>query len=357
MSAGRFGVGRYWAVLALALAAMVAPPSTARAAAPTWRVRPFTAVSHAFADSIAPLSATNVWLVGHRFNSISQEFAIAAHRTRSGWRMTSLPGTTSGSGTSCCSILTSVSAIGKHDVWAVGAEFETSAVHALIEHWNGLQWTKVAAPHDPNPGDGLHSVSAVSANDVWAVGSDDGGSLVEHWDGTRWSVVPAVATASGLESVVAVSAHDVWVGGGEGFLEHWNGSSWADDSQAVFARFPFSRLVRVPGTDHLWLVASNFNGGVTSFYNGSTWTMRPLAPGKYSYAISGLAVSRTTAWLIAPIDRNRARTLVERWNGSAWQHAKVRLHYGQWFTIAHVPGSTQFYGFGKDPTSRIARYH
>ena len=52
----------------------------------------------------------------------------------------------------------------------------------------------------------LTSVSATGPNDVWAVGSTGSGNLIEHFDGNGWSVRPSPQPGSGssLESVSAL---------------------------------------------------------------------------------------------------------------------------------------------------------
>jgi hypothetical protein len=113
----------------------------------------------------------------------------------------------------------SIAAISPADVWAlaeVGKNFP-----AVIEHWNGTQWSIVSLPVSGT----LHSLSAVSANDVWAVGNN---GLILNWNGTQWSQVanPAFQGAA-LEGVDALSASDVWAINTLGTVtEQWNGTQW-----------------------------------------------------------------------------------------------------------------------------------
>ncbi|HEX9616889.1 MAG TPA: hypothetical protein VGA03_05695, partial [Anaerolineales bacterium] len=63
-----------------------------------------------------------------------------------------------------------VAAIAANDVWAVGDNGQT-------QHWNGANWSRVAAPY-PGLGGRFNGVAAASASDVWAVGS--------YTDGNQW---------------------------------------------------------------------------------------------------------------------------------------------------------------------------
>jgi hypothetical protein len=113
----------------------------------------------------------------------------------------------------------SIAAISPADVWALAAVGKGNP--AVIEHWNGSQWSIVSLPVSGT----LHGLSAVSANDVWAVGND---GLILNWNGTQWSQVanPAGQGAS-LEGLDALSANDVWAINLNGSVtEQWNGTQW-----------------------------------------------------------------------------------------------------------------------------------
>ena len=59
----------------------------------------------------------------------------------------------------------------------------------------------------------LESVTATSARDAWAVGSTgSGAALIVHWNGTRWRRVASPVPTATLSGVAAVL--------------HWNGIAW-----------------------------------------------------------------------------------------------------------------------------------
>src|SRR5205823_5698851 len=109
-----------------------------------------------------------------------------------------------------------------------------------------------------------------------------------HWDGMRWQTVrsPNPGNAGNyLLGVAALSADDVWaVGyfvnspiGSRTLVEHWDGSKWS--------------VVAGPN------------------------------PGRNSNSLSAIAASSATdVWAVGTYTSLDGvnRTLVERWNGSAW---------------------------------------
>ena len=113
----------------------------------------------------------------------------------------------------------SIAAIPPADVWALAEVGKGNP--AVIEHWNGTQWSIVSLPVSGT----LHGLSAVSANDVWAVGN---GGLILNWNGTQWSQVANPAgQGAALEGVDALGANDVWAINLLGTVtEQWNGTQW-----------------------------------------------------------------------------------------------------------------------------------
>lgn len=144
---------------------------------------------------------------------------------------------------------TAIAAVSPDDAWAAGASystkavFGTTAVGALIAHWDGTTWNTVPNPAANRPGAVLHALGVVSPSDIWAVGQQGNpnqitysGSrpLIEHWDGSAWSVIPAPAAGkpSFLYAVSGDSATDAWAVGYQTkttlgpLIEHWDGKTW-----------------------------------------------------------------------------------------------------------------------------------
>jgi len=175
-------------------------------------------------------SPTHVWAVGYSGDDRAKTLVLRWNGTR--WRRVASPnpaGTAAGN----LNVLDGVTAISRHNVWAVGydASVTSGPRKTLIEHWNGKRWRRVASPNpgDPNGtlgtslGSSLGGVAASSASDVWAVGEYGTASgvltLTARWNGAAWkqvaspSPVLAGVTNDYLNAVAATSAVNVWAVG------------------------------------------------------------------------------------------------------------------------------------------------
>ena len=114
-----------------------------------------------------------------------------------------------------------VVALSSTDAWAVG-EYTASdlTIRTLVVHWDGTAWQLVASP---DTWGALSSVAAVGAHDVRAVGhmaiggGDNLHALIEQWNGSTWMVVttpePGGATYSSLSSIASDGAGGYWAVG------------------------------------------------------------------------------------------------------------------------------------------------
>jgi hypothetical protein len=168
-----------------------------------------------------------VWVTGYNEDPATGDTtAVLYHWTGSHWVQVTLPAAASAPG----SKLEGVTTASNGQAWAVGIyPVGSSGSHtALLLHWDGTTWTQSAAPEIPNgSNDELSGVSASSAGDVWAAGSyaPTGANgthvLVEHWDGAQWSFVaapqpndePNATPQSVFTSITAPSDGSVWAGG------------------------------------------------------------------------------------------------------------------------------------------------
>jgi hypothetical protein len=178
---------------------------------------------------LAAISAANIWAVGE---------AGVLHWNGTTWKhvRTPVPG----------GVLLAVDASSPTHVWAVGYSGGTPA-KTLVLRWNGARWKHVPSP---NPGTSLSildSVTAISRDNVWAAGYDASvvngprRTLIEHWNGARWKHVPSPSpgnsdtgsSGSVLTGVAASSASSVWAVGGYSdgtgtltLIARWNGTAW-----------------------------------------------------------------------------------------------------------------------------------
>src|SRR5205823_6918711 len=124
----------------------------------------------------------DVWAVGFDGNG-----TLTEHWNGTKWQVVLTPKV----GTK--DVLAGVTAISPGDIWAVGYSYiheNGSDRQTLALHWDGNSWQIVPTPNVAVTANELRGVAAVSTADVWAVGmSDDSNpeALIEHWDGVEWT--------------------------------------------------------------------------------------------------------------------------------------------------------------------------
>jgi hypothetical protein len=153
---------------------------------------------------VTAIASNDVWAVGEQ---------SILHWNGTSWSTVSFPPPPGDS----YQILKGISAVSANDIWAVGysqwSYFYGYRYAPLTYHWDGARWGLV-----PNAGgidEYLFSVTAIAANDAWAVG-DNG--QTQHWNGANWSRVAAPYPGLGgrFNSVAAASTSDVWAVGYSG---------------------------------------------------------------------------------------------------------------------------------------------
>jgi hypothetical protein len=158
---------------------------------------------------VSELPSGHTWAVGYYTDANWTDQALIEYYNGSTWSVVPSP-----SPAAQQNILTSVAAISDNDVWATGEERDSAGTwHTLAEHWNGSTWSTVASV-DPGAGSNeFYAVHAVSSNSVYAVGDESGSSfpdqaLIEHWDGKNWSVLPSPADSNESLEAFGVTGSD-----------------------------------------------------------------------------------------------------------------------------------------------------
>lgn len=262
-------------------------------------------------NTVTALSKTDVWAVG-----VVDNQGLALHFDGTSWSVVSTPTDTKE--------LWGVDAVSSQDVWAVGWGGGNGA---LAIHWDGTVWSEVPTS-DPGPYGGLlYDVAALAPDDVWAVGQANGPSegesstLTEHWNGTAWSIVPSPSPFSGSHflRMSADSPSDVWaVGLAE--VDRWDGSAWnlvasVPDS---WKRFFLDIAAFAPGD--VWVTGYSLypqTQPAFTHWNGTAWeiTKGPSIPEwGQMFGIGGPSTDRLWA-----VGKQSAGTLMERWNGTSWR--------------------------------------
>jgi len=262
----------------------------------TWSAMPSPDVLGTL-SAVSCISSSDCVAVGGTSSSELQTLVELWNGTA--WSVVSSPNPTA----SPESELDGVSCISSTDCVAVGLSLTGSDVpNTLVESWNGVGWTIIPSPHPGNGGANvLSSVSCTSSTNCVAVGiySDQGiaasptlvGSqaLVESWNGSEWSVVPSPSPSIGnggvLASVSCSSSTDCTAVGHYDtpsdvlltLVESWNGTEWTVvPSPSPGTVQSFLQGVSCTGSTDCVAVGATANGPlvtttlVTS-WNGSTW--------------------------------------------------------------------------------------
>ena len=201
-------------------------------------------------NAVAARSRDDAWAVGARSLGAGGKTLIE-HWNGGSWSVVPSPNPTVPHARRPYAVLRAVAALSPTNTWAVGYSggVRSAVTKTLIEHWDGRRWMVVPSPNVASAGgvtnDLLFSVSGSRPNDVWAVGSwgtEPGGyggkgdhALVLHWNGRRWSRVasPAIGRRS-LLSGIAARAGRAWAVGDRGLqprqrtlIERFDGTRWS----------------------------------------------------------------------------------------------------------------------------------
>ena len=245
---------------------------------------------------------------------------------------------------------------------AVGKFLAPSGVeHTLVETRIDGEWSVTPSPN-PDVSQGLNAVSCASATYCVAVGTSTDGerqrALVEEWNGTDWSVVPTprpphtplmilngVSCVTATNCVAAGSAASVDLGT-QPLIERWNGTKWSIATVPYPDGIGNNRLFGVSCATGNRCVAvgssAALNGPLIEMWDGTSWSIaeRPN-PGTGGNALSGVScpgVTRCVATGSFNSDKRkeRPRNLVEKWNGTAWTVVPSVSHLGQPDSLAGV---------------------
>jgi hypothetical protein len=279
--------------------------------------------SHQYLSSIWGASSTQIWAVGNVDSKV-----LVKYWSGSSWSDVSAPSL----GTA--SALLGVGGTAANDVWGVGAYNDGTSVKTLVEHWDGSSW-QVVPSVDPVSGaqvNQLSSVFAVTKKDVWAVGVARQyinsayvySVILEHFDGSAWASVasPATGRSSFLDSIHGRSASDIWTVGQYldnywPLLMHSDGASWKTASIAA-QPFILSGVYEISATD-AWVVGGS-SQTVTYHSNGTTWTPvaspNPSTTSAFFNAVAGS--SSNDVWAAGGYDYSN-HTLIAHWDGNQWK--------------------------------------
>jgi hypothetical protein len=257
-------------------------------------------------------SAAVCTAVGNYWTESSKVFSLAERWEGGKWSVQTTPnsaGKHTELATISCTAASKCTAVGKWLGVGVGESVEN--YHALIEQWNGSEWSQLS----PNTGLANSELSAVSCPSAsmcmavsggWTAESD---RLVERWNGTEWlkeSITMPVGSYFYLSDVscpqttscTAVGRYQSNSHEWGGFAVRWNGSSWsaqqvADIENAVGPSWPFF------GSVACWSATTCMAGGTYINSTSGLGSDAPLAlimasPIVETSAVSAVSASKAT---------------------------------------------------------------
>ena len=309
-----------------------------------WSITPSptpSGATYGYLNAISASSANNVWAVGDTFylpsgkNSYYQ--TLIEHWNGTKWSIVASPNPGA-----MTSILSRIVVLSQKNAWAVGYYQNPTITdggdnHALIEHWDGTSWSITSLPNTENTTSQLTDIVSTSANNIWAVGyitdntTNLTQALLEHWDGTQWSTIPGphLGTSSEFSSAVVLSPTTIRVFGtyqpntnnSSSFVAQWNGTSWRILSGLIIAK----SNTQINGTvavseNNMWAAGYVDNSSVvdrtlTEQWNGSRWSIVSSPNvGKYRNRLNAIAHIPGTNQLWASgftMTNTRNQTLIE----------------------------------------------
>lgn len=169
--------------------------------------------------SVVATSASDVWAVGQYASNSYQ--ALIEHWNGINWNIVTSPSV----GTDNSALYGITRFPGTNKTLSVGYHVPlTGSSQTLTERWDGTKWGVVPSPNVGSNNNFLNGVTAISTHNAWAVGgfindpmSNMPQALIEHWNGANWSVISSPSTGennSFLEAVIRVpGTNQLWAVG------------------------------------------------------------------------------------------------------------------------------------------------
>jgi hypothetical protein len=239
-------------------------------------------------------------------------------------------------------MLNGVSASSATDAWAVGSlccSIRNSGTGALLEHWDGSQWTAVLGPDARFQDEVLNGVADMSPSDAWAVGRvkqsgyAGGTPLILHWDGSSWQTVqPPTGVTGELRGVSSDMLGGAWAVGddGHGHALALRCSVTGCATVSLPQAGPVSRLRGITSfaASDAWAVGDSGNMTLVMHWDGATWSVVPSPnPDKDVDVLNAVGgAGGSDVWAVGRMARNEAdtgvppgtRSLAMHWDGNTW---------------------------------------
>ncbi len=128
----------------------------------------------------------------------------------------------------------------------------------------------------------LYDVAIISPTDIWAVGriylTDSTGRVITynavHWDGNEWELKRIRTNACGgvdyppIEAIFAFSANDILFSHIDGSLTHFDGNNFVNDCSLIIQLNGSAKKIWGVSSNDFYVVSGN---GFIAHYDGSSW--------------------------------------------------------------------------------------
>ena len=239
-------------------------------------------------------------------------------------------------------IFTAVDGTDADDVWAAGL-WENPNAQCLIEHFDGVSWTKLPVPA-VGSSERLKGILAVSRDHALAVGYKTSFNTAQpiavEWNGAAWAQIPVPEFPAGrrFTAIDQTPGGEIWVAGsqaGSGFLARRTGGDWSFEIAPPFA----DRMSRFFGMhaaadDQVWVVGSSEDGMggfrilIHRYDGNSSWTVFDIpTPGLDIDRLWGVHSSAPDdVWAVGeyyhPVSLS-TQPLIMHFDGTAWTHLEL----------------------------------
>jgi hypothetical protein len=173
--------------------------------------------------AVAAVAPNDVWAGGYTYID-GRHRAFVEHWDGVRWMVVPFP-----RGTSGISYVSALSALPSGEAWAAG---EDNGV-GVVARWDGLRWTRVSRPNVGSGRNVLTKIVARGADDVWVAGYISPRSyqaLIQHWNGAEWTTETTSGSGSyvSLFGLAALPSGRLWaVGWTSGFEGDRTLALWA----------------------------------------------------------------------------------------------------------------------------------
>jgi len=257
-------------------------------------------------------------------NSDGTQYGLIERWNGSSWSATKINPGEGGS-----AVFVAVSCVSASACTAVGNTYNCCDPEqfTMAERWNGTSWSLQSTPE---PDCGCSQFTGVSCPNASVCTASSEGPLAERWTGGSWiigtSQPPAPGSGvGGLEGVSCPSATTCTAVGyyytntsyttRAALSDHWNGSSWAIQTQPSSAEE--LRSVSCPTTSACSAIGVTHASGVfASHWNGSNWVAQTVpAPGTHD-TLNAIDCTSATACIAVGTYRSGSEmvTLAERYS-------------------------------------------